>query len=145
MGKGPGNSVQKSVLPHPYSDFIYAIILEELGIIGGVLVLLLYFILFFRILRNLVLEGKITYKLLLQIGIALVFVTQAFINMGVSVGIFPVTGQPLPLISMGGTSYIMSSISYGVLISTTIDKKKKTKIKNTENNENEEQESENID
>ncbi len=145
LGKGPGNSAQKSVLPHPYSDFIYAIILEEFGIWGGVIVIFLYFILLYRAVRNLIIEKKITYKILLQFGITLVFVTQAFINMGVSVGIFPVTGQPLPLISMGGTSYIMSSISYGVLISTTIDKKKKTKNKEQENNENEEQESENID
>jgi cell division protein FtsW len=139
LGKGPGRSTQKSVLPHPYSDFIFAIILEEYGLEGGIFVMLLYLILFFRYFIKLVKAQNMTYKILLQFGIVLVFVIQAFINMGVAVGIFPVTGQPLPLISMGGTSYIMSSISFGVLISTTIDKKKKEKNKKVQSNENEEE------
>ena len=145
FGKGPGNSAQKSVLPHPYSDFIYAIILEEYGFVGGFLVILAYWFLLFWAVRDAYREKKMTFRILLRLGITLVIVVQAFTNMGDAVGIFPVTGQPLPLISMGGTSYIMSSMAYGVLIATTVPVKKNItkKQKSTENNE--EEKSENTD
>ncbi len=139
LGKGPGNSAQKSVLPHPDSDFIFAIILEEYGLEGGIIVIMMYIIIFSRLFVNFRKKRELTYGFYLQLGVTLMIVFQAFINIGVSVGIFPVTGQPLPLVSMGGSSFLMTSIAYGVLLSTTIDWKKKkeeeTKELKTEENE----------
>jgi len=115
FGKGPGNSVQRNVLPHPYSDFIYAIIIEEYGAIGGIGILLIYLIILFRtgiIVRKL----DRTFPAFLTIGLVLSLVFQALINMAVAVNLFPVTGQPLPFVSMGGTSILFSSISIGIIL-----------------------------
>ncbi len=115
IGKGPGNSTQRSLLPHPYSDYAYAFIVEEYGLVGGVVVLVLYLWMFYRagvIVRK---SRSVTYKLVV-IGLILIVMLSAFVNMGVSVGIFPVTGQSLPLISRGGTTLLFTSISLGVIL-----------------------------
>ncbi|MDY0200419.1 MAG: FtsW/RodA/SpoVE family cell cycle protein [Bacteroidales bacterium] len=116
VGKGPGNSTQRNLLPHPYSDFIYAIIIEEYGIFGGVIVLLLYLILLYRT-GLIVKKARRTFPALLAMGLTLMLVFQAMINMAVAVNLIPVTGQPLPLVSMGGTSLIFTSASFGILLS----------------------------
>lgn len=117
-GVGPGNSTQRNFIPHPYSDFIYAIILEEWGLIGGGITLLLYLILLFRGVRA-VQYGSTDFGRLLAFGLSFALVFQAFINMAVAVNLFPVTGQPLPLISMGGTSIWFTSIALGMILSVS--------------------------
>lgn len=115
VGKGPGNSTQRTLLPHPYSDYAYAFIVEEYGLLGGVLVVVLYLWMFYRagvIVRK---SRSVTYKLVV-IGLILIVMLSAFVNMGVSVGIFPVTGQSLPLISKGGTTLLFTSISLGIIL-----------------------------
>jgi cell division protein FtsW len=117
-GKGPGNSHQRYFLPHPYSDFVYAIIVEEWGFIGGFFVMLAYLILLFRagvIIR----ASSRTFPAFLVIGLATLLVVQAFINMGVAVGVMPVTGQPLPLVSMGGTSTLFTCLAFGAILSVS--------------------------
>jgi cell division protein FtsW len=124
VGKGPGNSVERDFLSQAFSDFIYAIIIEELGIEGAVFVALLYIILLFR-------TGKIAnqcennFPALLAMGLALLLVIQALFNMLVAVGLAPVTGQPLPLISKGGTSTIINCVYIGVILSISRSAKKK--------------------
>lgn len=118
IGKSPGKSTQRNVLPHPYSDFIYAIVLEEYGLIGGVFVLALYLILLYRATR-IMLRAPQSFGGLLAMGLAFSLVMQAMVNMGVAVGLFPVTGQPLPFISMGGTSLLFTGLSIGIIISVT--------------------------
>lgn len=116
IGKGPGNSVQRDFLSQAFSDFIYAIIIEELGLVGGAFVAMLYIVLLLRI-------GKIArgcdepYYALLIIGIGILLSIQAMFNMLVAVGIIPVTGQPLPLISKGGTSILINSVYIGIILS----------------------------
>lgn len=118
FGKSPGKSTQRNFLPHPYSDFIFAIIIEEYGIIGGSFVVLLYWILFFRIVKiTTKCQGNFGAFLAIGTGFSLVF--QAMINMAVAVHLFPVTGQPLPLISMGGTSIWFTSIAIGIILSVS--------------------------
>lgn len=116
-GKGAGKSVQRNFLPHPYSDFIYAIIIEEYGLIGGIFVLFLYLLLLFRALR--IAKGAPLYGKLLANGLSFIVVIQALVNMGVTVGLLPVTGLPLPLISMGGTSIIFTCASLGIIVSVS--------------------------
>lgn len=116
FGRGPGNGIQKHVLPHPYSDFIYAIIVEEGGLIMGVIVLLLYLMILFRT-GHIVKQAKSTFPAFLAIGLGLMIFFQAFIHMGVSVGLGPVTGQTLPLISMGGTSILITCAAFGMILS----------------------------
>jgi cell division protein FtsW len=118
FGKMPGNSTQRNFLPHPYSDFIFAIIIEEYGLLGGSFMVLLYLIILFRAV---VIMTKIpqTFGAFLSIGVAFSLVFQAMVNMGVAVGMLPVTGQPLPLVSMGGTSIWFTSISLGILLSVS--------------------------
>ena len=116
MGKGPGNSTQRNFLPHPYSDFIYAIIVEEYGLVGGVVIVLLYLVLLFRVIRF-VRMGPRAFATLLAIGCSFSLVFQAMINMAVAVNLFPVTGQPLPMLSMGGTSIWFTSIAIGIILS----------------------------
>ncbi|MBK9291357.1 MAG: FtsW/RodA/SpoVE family cell cycle protein [Bacteroidetes bacterium] len=118
LGKGPGNSTQRNFLPHPYSDFIYAIIIEEYGYVGGVFVLLLYIILLHRAV---VIVTKIpqTFGAFLTIGVVFSMVLQAMINMAVNVDVLPVTGQPLPMVSMGGTSMWFTSLSIGIVLSVS--------------------------
>mgnify|MGYP002861369630 CR=1 FL=1 len=118
FGKMPGNSTQRNFLTHPYSDFIFAIILEEYGLIGGSFVVLLYMILLFRSVR-IVIKSPRTFGAFLTIGVAFSLVFQALINMGVAVDLLPVTGQTLPLVSMGGTSIWFTSLSIGIILSVS--------------------------
>lgn len=118
LGKGPGKSTQRYLLPHPYSDFIYAIIIEEWGLVTAVIIIFLYLILLFR---GIVIVNKTpkTFGGLLAIGLCFSLVFQALINMAVAVNLFPVTGQPLPLVSMGGTSIWFTSIAIGIILSVS--------------------------
>ena len=119
FGKGPGNSTQRNLLPHPYSDFIYAIIIEEYGtLIGGVLVIALYLWLFFRT-GMIIRRSKSTYGAFLAFGLSMGLVLQAFVNMAVAVGLVPVTGQTLPLVSMGGSSIFFTSMATGMILSVS--------------------------
>jgi len=119
FGKGPGNSTQRNLLPHPYSDFVFAVIIEEYGtIIGGVLVLALYLWLFFRA-GLIVRRSRSTYAAFLAFGLSTGLVIQAFVNMAVAVGLLPVTGQTLPLVSMGGSSILFTSLSVGMILSVS--------------------------
>ncbi|MFC2110964.1 FtsW/RodA/SpoVE family cell cycle protein [Bacteroidota bacterium] len=118
IGKMPGNSTQRNFLPSPFSDFIYAIIIEEYGLIGGVFILLLYLILLFRGLK-IVSKSPGTFGAFLAIGLSFSLVFQAMINMAVAVNLFPVTGQPLPLVSMGGTSIWFTSLAIGIILSVS--------------------------
>ncbi len=135
IGKMPGNSTQRNFLPHPYSDFIFAIIVEEYGAIGGGFVVLLYLILFFRAVKIMTrIPG--TFGAFLSIGVAFSLVFQAMINMGVAVNLLPVTGQPLPLISMGGTSIWFTSLAIGIILSVSKELEKKEKPEKNELNKN---------
>ena len=117
-GKGPGKSDQRNFLPHPYSDFIYAIIIEEYGIAGGLFVLFLYLALLYRGMR-LVSSSERAFGGLLSAGLSFALVLQAMVNMGVSVGVLPITGLPLPLISMGGTSLLFTGLAMGIILSVS--------------------------
>ncbi|MDL2224391.1 FtsW/RodA/SpoVE family cell cycle protein [Bacteroidales bacterium OttesenSCG-928-M06] len=118
IGKMPGNSSERDFLPQAYSDFIYAIIIEEMGLLGGIFVLLLYIILFIRagIIAN---RTDRLFQKFLVMGAALILVTQALANMAVAVGLIPVTGQTLPLISRGGTSTLITCIYFGIILSVS--------------------------
>lgn len=123
FGKGPGQSQQRNFLPHPYSDFIFAIIIEEWGLIlGGIPILLLYLFLLFRA-GVIVRKCERTFPAFLTMGLAFLIVFQAMINIGVAVNIFPVTGQTLPLVSMGGSSMLFTSVAFGIIlnVSRTVD------------------------
>ncbi len=115
--KGPGTSTTRNFMPHPYSDMVYAFIIEEYGsILGGAGLLLLYVILFFRTVRFTSKCPK-HFGRLAAIGLSMLLVIQALINMGVAVNLFPTTGQPLPLVSLGGTSTIFTCITIGIILS----------------------------
>lgn len=133
QGRGPGKSIQKNFLPQSSSDFIFAIIVEEYGLIGAGIVVIVYFLLLFRIL---VAAKKATsvFATLLIIGLGLPIIFQAIINMAVAVNLLPVTGQTLPLISSGGTSIWMTCISIGVILSVTAEKVKESTVENEEEN-----------
>jgi len=118
IGKGPGNSIYRETLSEAHNDYIYAIIVEEYGFVGGLFVMSIYMILFFRIILAIRKCNKIFPKLLLS-GLILLIVVQAFIHIGVSVGGIPVTGQNLPFISKGGTSIITTSIAFGIILSVS--------------------------
>ncbi len=120
VGVMPGNGTQKNFLPQAYSDYIYAIIIEEFGLVGGFIVLLMYMILLYRAVR-IVIRCPRHFGAFLAIGLAFSLVFQAFINMAVAVHILPVTGQTLPLVSMGGTSLWFTSIAIGIIISVSKD------------------------
>ncbi len=120
LGKMPGKSTQRNFLPHPYSDFIFAIIVEEYGLVGGTFVVLLYLILLYRAVR-IVVKVPNNFGAYLAMGLSFSLVFQAMINMGVAVHLLPVTGQPLPLVSMGGTSIWFTSLSIGILLSVSKD------------------------
>ncbi|MCC3158175.1 FtsW/RodA/SpoVE family cell cycle protein [Hymenobacter sp. 15J16-1T3B] len=117
-GKGPGQSTERNIMPHPYSDFIYAIIIEEYGLLGGVAVLFLYLAFLYRGLLT-VMRSYGAFGGLLSAGLCFSLVLQAMVNMGVAVGLGPITGLPLPLLSMGGTSLIFTGISIGVILSVS--------------------------
>lgn len=115
--KGPGSGTSRNFLPHPYSDMIYAFIIEEYGsVLGGALVMLMYVIFLFRVIRISIRSPKY-FGGLTALGLGLVITIQAFINMGVAVDLFPTTGQPLLLVSMGGTSIVFVAIMFGVILS----------------------------
>ncbi len=118
FGKGPGNSEQRNILPHPYSDFVYAIVIEEYGLIGGVIVLVLYLILLHRGMKA-AYNSERAFGGLLSAGLSFDLVCQAMVNMGVVVGLGPITGQPLPLISMGGTAMVFTGLSVGIILSVS--------------------------
>ena len=118
FGLMPGNSQTRDFLPQAFSDFIFAIILEETGLVGGLVVIFLYFVFLFRV-GIIARRCKTAFPALVIIGCALIIVFQALINMSVAVGLIPVTGQPLPLISRGGTSTLISCIYFGVILSVS--------------------------
>lgn len=114
-GKGPGNSTQRNYLPHPYSDFIFAIIVEEYGMLGGMVLIACFIGLIIRALK-MVVDSQRSLAALIVLGIAISTSFQALVHMGVSVGKLPVTGLTLPLVSMGGTSILFNSIAFGIML-----------------------------
>lgn len=118
LGKGPGGSTQRNFLPHPYSDFIFAFIIEEYGLPGAFFVVFLYMLLLYRTMR-IVTRSANLFGSLIALGAGLLLVFQAMINMAVSVNLFPVTGQPLPFISKGGTSILFTGIALGIILSVS--------------------------
>lgn len=118
LGVGPGKSEQRNYLPHPYSDFVFATIIEEYGLVGAGIVMLLYLIILYRV-GVIVRKCTRIFPALLVTGLGLTIVLQALINMGVCVGLFPVTGQPLPLLSLGGTSLLFTSAAFGMMLSVS--------------------------
>jgi cell division protein FtsW len=118
MGRGPGNSEQRNFLPHPYSDFIFAIIIEEYGMVGAVLLIGFYLIFLFRSIR-IFRRCPYAFGAFLAIGLSFTLVIQAFANMAVTVNLLPVTGITLPLVSMGGTSIWFTSLAIGIILSVS--------------------------
>lgn len=114
----PGGSDQKNFLPHPYSDFIYAIIIEEYGIAGGAMLVFLYLFFLYRCIR-IVIKAPKAFGALLAVGLGIALVTQAMTNMAVAVNLVPVTGVTLPLVSMGGSSVIFTSLAFGIILSVS--------------------------
>ena len=135
MGNGAGKSVMKNILPQSSSDFIYAIIIEEYGLLGGLALLFFYMLLLFRIVVVANAHESVFGKLLV-VGVGIPIVFQALINMAVAVELFPVTGQTLPLISSGGTSIWMTCLAIGIILSASIKREKKTEesVENDETN-----------
>jgi cell division protein FtsW len=135
FGTGPGNSEQRNFLPHPYSDFIYAIIIEEYGLIGGMLIVFLYMAFLYRSIR-LFRKCPYAFGAFLALALSITLAIQAIANMGVAVNVVPVTGVTLPLVSMGGTSFLFTCFAIGIILSvarnveTNFDLKKA--VKNTE-------------
>jgi cell division protein FtsW len=128
---GPGNSTQRNFLPHPYSDFIYAIIIEEYGFFGGVFIVFLYLAFLVRS-AFIVRKAPKAFGALLAFGLALSLTIQAMINMSVAVGLVPVTGLTLPLVSMGGSSTIFVSLAFGIILSVSRDAEQLEEIESTE-------------
>lgn len=116
IGLGPGNSEQRNFLPHPYSDFIYAIIIEEYGLAGGAFIIFVYMIFLFRSIR-IFRKCPYAFGAFLALGLSFTLVIQALINMAVNVNLFPVTGVTLPLVSMGGSSFLFTCLAIGIILS----------------------------
>lgn len=117
VGLGPGNSQARNFLPHPYSDFIYAIIIEEYGLLlGGAVILLIYLLFLFRCIR-IMKKCPYAFGAFLSLGLSFTLVIQAMANMAVNVNLFPVTGVTLPLVSMGGSSFLFTCLSVGIILS----------------------------
>lgn len=133
-GLGPGKSKQKNFLPQSSSDFIFAIIIEEYGLVGGLILMILYLWLLFRILI-VSQKADTTFGKLLAVGVGLPIIFQALVNMGVAVEVFPVTGQTLPLISSGGTSIWMTCLAIGIILSVSV-KRQEIKKRTEEDNDN---------
>ncbi|MCO5936098.1 FtsW/RodA/SpoVE family cell cycle protein [Mucilaginibacter sp. RB4R14] len=129
FGKGPGNSTERNYLPHPYSDFIYSTIVEEYGLIGGFMLVGIYLFLLYRCIK-IVTKAPKAFGALLAAGLSFSLTIQAFANMAVAVGLGPVTGVPLPLVSMGGTSILFTSVAFGIILSVSrdIDEPKKVVV-----------------
>jgi cell division protein FtsW len=115
-GLGPGNSQARNFLPHPYSDYIYSIILEEYGLFGGVAVLMIYLLFLLRCIR-IMKKCPYAFGAFLSLGLSFTLVIQAMANMAVNVNLFPVTGVTLPLISMGGSSFLFTCMAIGIILS----------------------------
>lgn len=133
VGKGPGNSNERDFLSQAFSDFIYAIIIEETGILGAFVVLALYVILFIRV-GIIARKCENSFPTFLAMGLAFLLVSQAMFNMAVAVGLAPVTGQPLPLISKGGTSSIINCVYIGAILSISRSAKRRSNVKKEEEN-----------
>jgi cell division protein FtsW len=116
FGKGPGKSEQRNFLPHPYSDFIYAIIIEEYGLAGGAIILLIYLLFLFRSIK-LFQRCPYAFGAFLAVALSFTLVIQALVNMAVNVNLFPTTGVTLPLVSMGGSSLLFTCFSIGIILS----------------------------
>ena len=117
-GKGPGKSIQKNFLPHAYSDFIFAILIEEYGLLGGVFIITLYLMLIWRA-HVIIKKSKTYFQKLLVIGLILAVVVQALMHMLVVVGLLPITGLTLPMISMGGNSLLFNGMTFGIILSVS--------------------------
>lgn len=116
LGKGPGKSETRNFLPHPYSDFIFAIIIEEYGLMGGAFIIFVYLIFLFRSIR-IFRKCPYAFGAFLALGLSFTLVIQALINMAVTVNLFPVTGVTLPLVSMGGSSFLFTCFAIGIILS----------------------------
>jgi cell division protein FtsW len=116
VGLGPGNSEARNFLPHPYSDFIYSIIIEEYGLIGGAVILLIYLLFLYRCIR-IVKKCPYAFGAFLALALSFTLVIQAMTNMAVNVSLFPVTGVTLPLVSMGGSSFLFTCLAIGIILS----------------------------
>ncbi len=116
MGVGPGNSEQRNFLPHPYSDFIFAIIIEEYGLMGGMFITFIYLVFLYRCIR-IFRRCPYAFGAFLALALSFTLVIQALANMAVNVNLFPVTGVTLPLVSMGGSSFIFTCIAIGIILS----------------------------
>jgi cell division protein FtsW len=116
LGLGPGNSQTRNFLPHPYSDFIFAIIIEEYGLAGGVFLLFIYLLFLLRSIR-IFKKCPYAFGAFLALGLSFTLVIQALINMAVTVNLFPVTGVTLPLVSMGGSSFLFTCLAIGIILS----------------------------
>jgi cell division protein FtsW len=117
-GVGPGNSTQRNFLPACYTDYIYSVVIEEYGLIGAGLLIGMYILLFFRIVRLVTISPR-TFGAMLAFGFGAILVIQAFANMAVSVHLVPVSGLPMPMVSMGGTSLLFSCVSFGIILSVS--------------------------
>jgi cell division protein FtsW len=144
VGKGPGKSQQRNFLPHPYSDFIYAIIVEEYGLLGGAVIVFIYLLFLFRSIR-LFQRCPYAFGAFLAVALSFTLVIQAMVNMAVNVDLFPTTGVTLPLVSMGGSSLWFTCFAIGIILSVSRNveqiegEKKVVPVENVnkENNENE--------
>jgi cell division protein FtsW len=116
LGLGPGNSQQRNFLPHPYSDFIYAIIIEEYGLTGGLFIVFIYLVFLLRSIR-IFRRCPFAFGAFLALGLSFTLVIQALANMAVNVNLFPVTGVTLPLVSMGGSSFLFTCLAIGIILS----------------------------
>ncbi|RYY90304.1 MAG: FtsW/RodA/SpoVE family cell cycle protein, partial [Chitinophagaceae bacterium] len=116
LGKGPGNSEQRNFLPQAYNDFIYSIIIEEYGLMGGAFIIFVYLALLYRCIR-LYKRCPYAFGAFLALGLSFTLVLQAMANMAVNVNLFPVTGVTLPLVSMGGSSFLFTCLSIGIILS----------------------------
>ncbi|RYY92720.1 MAG: cell division protein FtsW, partial [Chitinophagaceae bacterium] len=114
--KGPGNSEQRNFLPQAYNDFIYSIIIEEYGLLGGAFIIFVYLALLYRCIR-LYKRCPYAFGAFLALGLSFTLVLQAMANMAVNVNLFPVTGVTLPLVSMGGSSFLFTCLSIGIILS----------------------------
>ena len=118
IGVGPGNSTQRNYLPSPYADFIYAIIVEEYGVIGGILIIGLYLLLFFRVTK-LITKSPKAFGAMVALGLSFSLVIQAYLNIAVATDLVPVTGLTLPMVSMGGTSMLFTCVAFGIILSVS--------------------------
>ena len=116
LGVGPGNSTQRNFLPQAYNDFIYAIIIEEYGLVGGAFIVFIYLVFLFRCIR-IFRRCPFAFGAFLALGLSFTLAIQAIANMAVSVNLFPVTGVTLPLVSMGGSSFLFTCLAIGIILS----------------------------